>query len=256
MEHLRSKALVHSVRARRTSWQEMLAERSSQPLARRLGKVGLYKTVGRILSDLTVGDYMDNPDYIDGGSEQLVFKKEGGNEVSKILVSTVGSSSFEAHRLAQEFQALSDSAQFHLGEFWTDTEFAPVAMPTKLGRYAVAASQPLIPVETNFPGPLEMYTYRNDDAEYINQQKELLARIRSMYRATGMLPDLLGGGNVVTAAGPSGDEVLKVIDTIPETPQKLTLPSGHRNMTRLDLLKVVIGSWAEHLESIEQTQAA
>jgi hypothetical protein len=256
MKKLQSKALTHSVRARRTSWHEMLEERSGQPWHRRLGKVGLYKTVGRVLSDLMIGDYVSDPNFIAGGSEQLVFKKEDGKEVSKLLIATVGSSAHEAAKQAKEYQALSDTAQTHIGEFWTDTEFRPVSIPTVLGRHAVAATQPLVPVVANFAEPMELYTYHNDDPEYMHQQQELLARIRSCYRSTEMLPDLLGAGNVVTAEDPSGGEVLRVVDTIPETPSKLASPSQYLGLTRLDVLKIVIGSWADHLETVQQAQAA
>jgi hypothetical protein len=240
MNESKSKLLRYVAHAKRLSW----------------GKVGFYKTVGQLINDLTIGDYLNDPAFLDSGSEQLVFKTENGESVDKLVIETVGSSRSVAEACARHYQKISDAAQKHLSEFWVDTEFRPISLPTRLGRHAVAAAQPLIPIVANFDGPQEMYTYQNDNPGYVQQQEELLDRIGSFYRATEMLPDLLGSGNIVTMANPSGGELLRVIDTIPETPHKLALPSEFPSMTRLDVHKIVIGSWLSHLEDIKQVRLA
>lgn len=252
MNQLIDRALRYSVLNKPFTLAELIEARSNQGVLARLGKSACYKTIGTAINYAVLGNYPTNPDFLSNGTEQLVFKSKNGQNVEKILINTIGSSQKRAEGKAYIYQTLSDVVHKHLGEFWLDTRFEPVRLPKALGRHAVMAVQPLIePIEV-FPGPAEVLDYSSDEA-YVDQFKELLDRLAQLYKKTGMLPDLLGSGNIALIP-PS--EQIKIIDTIPETPPKLDMKSEYQSMTRRDVHMFVIGSWLKDLEELETTKTA
>jgi hypothetical protein len=249
MRDILERSFQQSVRAKRLSVGEMLDERSYQPLLARLGKIALYKTAGSVVVDALIGNYVNDPNFITSGSEQLVFRSDDSESVEKLIVTTLGSSHRKAEEMSRKYQDIYELAAHYMGDFWVDTKFEPV--PLKLGSCAVVATQPALEIVKNFEDPEDIWTY-SDDINYVEQQLKLLACIRNLYRETSMLPDF-GRGNFVTEESAVGTERLKIVDTIPETPKRLDRPMwNNRSILRSESYRAIIGMWLEHLDSAKE----
>jgi uncharacterized membrane-anchored protein YhcB (DUF1043 family) len=244
MAEIIERALAYSVRARQQTISEMLNERRHQPLHQRALKTTFYKTAGRAALDLLVGDFANDPKFIASGSEQIVFEGSDEQEVTKLLVSTIGQSQANAQIKANYHQELSDLACSYMGEFWTPTEFA--VRPIKLGRYVVAAAQPKIDFYPEVQDVESIWEF-SKDAGFVRHQKQFLTSIANLYSSTGLMPDF-GEGNIVVVGSEEGARI-KIIDTIPETPKKLVRPMwNNRSISREQANKIVIGLWLDRLD--------
>lgn len=222
-----------------------------ETILRSFGRISFHRTVGVVLCDLSVGNYPKDPRFVGKGFEQLVFTSEDGKEVEKLLAKTIGSSKEKAETTAGRLQELSDITAEHMGDFWLPTSFYASKLSTRLGRHAVVAVQPFIRPITIFDNMSQLYTYRTD-RDYQTQQQTLCARIANLYANTGLLPDMLTEGNFATINDADNREAIRVIDTLPETPDKHRNLARNRGRTRLEAHLEILDQWGRFTGPIEE----
>lgn len=218
MSNIRTKTINFSIEAYKATAAEMLAQRSDHNSALRFAMVGVYKSLSRGVI-FGLGRQLGGK-YIGMGAEQIAYGSDNG-DVIKLLRWSIGTDLSEARRLSLENQRLSDTAQTHLEAHWTDTVFYPTRMPSIIGGYAVAAVQPRI-IPTHTFETAEKIVERSPSSASLDDLSDFVEKIRQLHSKTGMYPDLLGPGNLVLASSSSNLETLSILDTIPETPLKLT----------------------------------
>ncbi|MEX2007078.1 MAG: hypothetical protein WD877_02870 [Candidatus Saccharimonadales bacterium] len=242
--------VTYSAEARRVGYKELKRQRQNQPLPLQIGKAALYMALSRPVINILQNHYGGDYEFIGNGGEQLVFKSDKSQEVLKLIISTAGSTKAEAEQQAEYFQALSDSCQSYLGERWVDTRFRVVSLPF-VKKYSVASLQPLIKPERSFLTAEEVTDFA-DTIGRANELDELVTDIQHMHAGSGVYPDLLGPGNVVLTRGLGFGERLKILDTIPETPDKLLTPLEDAEITRGEAMASKLQFWAEAVRAARQ----
>ena len=239
MNNIKNRVIGFSIEAQRFSTAEMLAARQDHHPTLRLALVGAYKAIGKVIVP-AMGRQVGGK-YFASGFEQLAFRNTDG-DIIKLLYNTIGSSEEEAQNAAQKYQQLSDQAQVHLGDHWVETTFYPTSLPKLVGGFAVAAVQPEITPVARFESPSEVSTY-STEPWYRHLVGGFSDRINSFYVETGLYPDLLGTGNVLLAGSPN--LTLKIVDTLPETPDKLDWTSADDLLTRREVHADLVRSWGQ-----------
>jgi hypothetical protein len=242
------RSLVQSARSETLTVAEMRAERPSHCLAQQMCRIAYHRTVGKAMLD-ALGKRIDAREFIGMGNDQLVFKSRNGKVAKKLFFNTLGSSEPEAHSLSSHYGFLHNQAAPTMGDFYIETQFDVVKMPTIIGNFAVIASQPFIKSKKDF-GDISAIWEHNSTEEFVSHQWDLLERTKNLYQKTGMFPDLFGQGNIALVSEGANTDNLRFVDTIPETPEQLKRPMWNdESRTREDAYKVVIGSWVQALAS-------
>lgn len=239
MNETKNRVVKFSIEAQRSSTAEMLAYRQHRNLALRLALVGAYKAMGKVVVP-ALGRHVGGK-YLDSGFEQVAFRT-GDGEVIKIIIDTIGSSSEDVDYLAERQQRLSNQVQSYLGGNWLETEFYTTKLPRAFGGFAVAAVQPEITPIASFKVPAAVPAYSRE-GWYRGIVGRLSEDIDGLYKETGMYPDLFGAGNVVLED--LLEPTLKLVDTLPQTPDLLDLPTDDGLSTRRKAHANVIRSWGQ-----------
>lgn len=247
MNDIKSKAIRFSAEAHLIPFREMVSQRDDHHPLLALSLVGAYKVISKGLIP-AIGHSLKGT-YKNAGYEQIVYDI-GNGELAKVMLASIGSTSEASEEMSAKTQALSDKAKQYLGEYWMDTTFYPAKLPRYLGGYVVVAVQADARPAKSFNTPQEVIDY-SDDEDYLGGIARLAGKIEDLNSATGMYPDLFGSGNVVLAE--NGSDLL-IVDTIPETPQKLEA-SFAEGLKRRDVHREVVARWGLYTKSvIELTQ--
>ncbi len=70
----------------------------------------------------------------------------------------------------------------------------------------------------------------------------LTNRIRALEDNTGLLPDLLGPNNIMLVAADQQPKI-QIVDTIPDTPEKLDQYDSLWQMTRREAIADILSRW-------------
>jgi len=198
--------------------QYLTGVRADQNPLERKAKIATY----RMLGGMIIGHLEDHlqAEFLISGGEQLVFTiKEPEPVALKVLTRSMGGRKKALEAQAAELQRISDKSKEYLGPQWIDTVFYTASLPISLGGRAILSTQPLI-------NPIHSFERSMDVADsaleygYIDRFTRLLGNMDALYQEWGLLPDLRGSNNIVLASDLGRNE-LQVLDTIPETPEKL-----------------------------------
>jgi hypothetical protein len=199
--------------------------RADQNPLERKAKIATYKMIGGMI----IGRLEDHlqAEFLISGGEQLVFAVYEPEPIAlKVLTRSMGGRKKMLEKQTAELQRITDKSKEYLGPQWIDTVFYTSSLPVSLGGRAILSTQPLI-------NPIHSFEKSKDVADsaveydYTDRFTRLLSNIDALYKEWGLLPDLRGANNIVLAAD-SGQNELQVVDTIPETPEKLKKTLGEQ----------------------------
>jgi hypothetical protein len=255
MNEILTRAIRQSARARILTMEQMQAEREAQSAAERIAKIAFHKTVGKFAVK-ALGRSIGGERVIGAGCEQLVFISKDQQQVTKLLVNTLGSSKSQAKNTASYQQELFDTAAYYLGDFLQETSYRTVALPRSLGKYAVVSTQPAVtPIKSFSYNLKEIWDY-DEGSEYQAHHLALGYGINDLYKGTGMFPDLFGNGNVVILEDGYGNSTLRILDTIVETPDSLSrIMFDGTAQTREERYNELLDQWLVGKSSIAPTES-
>ena len=232
-----------SIDASHYSVSELIDRMPNHSVVSQLAVVGISKVLAAPVVNTFTRHF--NSEFVGSGSEQLVMRRSLG-QIIKLLKPTFGSSLEQAGEQSHRYQNLSDTAGWYLGDKWLETEFYPVKLPKIIGGYAVAAGQPEIQAIKSFKEPEDLLGHSTSE-DFLTQVSDLVYRIRSFNTQTGMYPDLFGDGNVLIDA----DNNIRIVDTIPETPDKLETMMwwDSPKVTRRQAHEIALELWGEFSRS-------
>ncbi len=232
IDALQIRVTALSAEAKRRPTREMWRVRNNQPLIPRIGKTMLGSALRNervrafALSKVTESFGMS---VIGHGAEQIVMVD--GADVVKLLFNTIHQDEARVFDQAERLQVDANICQSYLQDYWLSTSFESVALEGR-NRFAVVARQERLVNPHLFESASEV----EDSA-----QRRLIAEgITLLYEDTGMLPDLLGPGNIASRAHTG---VLCQIDTIPVSEEVLAGVSNGQHLTIGELMQQQVAYW-------------
>lgn len=197
-----------------SSIADLKREREDQAVFLKLGKAAIYKGLGRLTFDLI--PFLHGYHLTGRGHEQLVYTRDD-KYVIKVLRSSIVSSQEEAGSLTDVYQSNSDRCRQYLPDIWEQTSFYPMSIPHLNDKYVVVSIQDHITAEGFLTSPEQLASLPE---ELLPQVRDLVDGSRKLHNETGLYPDLLNPDNIPIVRDHDSALRLKIIDTIPLTPQR------------------------------------
>ncbi|MGE0878797.1 MAG: hypothetical protein AB7L13_20860 [Acidimicrobiia bacterium] len=166
-------------------------------LQNRRVNAGLYRTIGR-----RVG----GGQFVATGYEHVVYRS--GSGVVKVVVATFGMGHDEAAAYVRTVVDRERRCRRYLGGWWVDTRYELVPISAIVRRYAVVAHQ------RHVTGT-DLADLRDSaiDGALHREIAGFVRAVQAMPTLVGLVPDLVGAGNVVIEDD-AGRPRLRVIDTL------------------------------------------
>jgi hypothetical protein len=194
------------------SFGEMMHQRSSQPLPARLGKVLFGKSLRPFIPEsMTV--HGQTFSLLASGGEQLVYSN--GDEIVKVIHKSLTFDRATAGAQTQSYGEQYELASRSLGEHSVATDFDVKRL--RAGLFATIAMQPHLRPDKQFEDVDDLISYRSDET-YMERLRRFSDSLRTLYSSAGMQVDLNGPNNVLLI-DERDDPGLRIVDTLPVTPE-------------------------------------
>ncbi len=201
--------------AERYNLRRSFSVRSDQSLPHKVSEVAISRglKVARASAFLTkkMAENFPGYEHLGEGAEQIVF--HNNESVVKLLIRSAQFPDFRKtpEKTAKMIQDRSNMCASIFGDIWVPTIFSPTSLPL-FRDPQVVAEQPFITAEHSFTCLDDLIANPDVAPE---TKEELADRVEELYKETGMLPDLIGAGNVQAVSQPCGELALRIVDTIP-----------------------------------------